>query len=208
MQRLFSHFPSAPHSTGCSSSFQSHLYLSHLHIQLQSSIKRYFWKLEQDFPAGLFHTQSFYYVSNMLFGTLKTDVVYSSETPTTTYQTSESHTSEGHSINFTCMKTSNLWINSLPQTNINTPYNHIAYLPNSVWFWISLTITILARNQRASSSLLAQLIFSTPKMEAIRSSETSADTQPTTWRYIPEDGTLQRNSWLALHSLIVFMLSS
>jgi hypothetical protein len=38
---------------------------------------------------------------------------------------------------------------------------------------------------------LAQLIFSTLKMEAIYSSETSVDTQRTTWRYIPEDGTLQ-----------------
>jgi hypothetical protein len=38
---------------------------------------------------------------------------------------------------------------------------------------------------------LAQLIFSTFKMEAICSSETSVDTQRITRRYIPEDGTLQ-----------------
>jgi hypothetical protein len=37
---------------------------------------------------------------------------------------------------------------------------------------------------------LAQLIFSTLKMEAKCSSETSVDTQRTTRRYIPEDGTL------------------
>jgi hypothetical protein len=39
---------------------------------------------------------------------------------------------------------------------------------------------------------LAELIFSTPKMKAICSSETSVDTQRTTRRYIPEDGTLQK----------------
>jgi hypothetical protein len=33
--------------------------------------------------------------------------------------------------------------------------------------------------------------FSTMKMEAIYSSETSVDTQQTIWPYIPEDGTLQ-----------------
>jgi hypothetical protein len=33
--------------------------------------------------------------------------------------------------------------------------------------------------------------FTILKMEAICSSETPADFQPTTWRYIPEDGTLQ-----------------
>jgi hypothetical protein len=42
--------------------------------------------------------------------------------------------------------------------------------------------------------ILAQLIFSTLKMEAISSSETSVDTQRTTWRYFPEDGTLH-NHW-------------
>jgi hypothetical protein len=38
---------------------------------------------------------------------------------------------------------------------------------------------------------LAQLIFLTLKMEAMCSSETSVDTQQTTWRHIPEAGTLQ-----------------
>jgi hypothetical protein len=37
---------------------------------------------------------------------------------------------------------------------------------------------------------LAKIIFSILKMEAICSSETSVDTQRTTRRYIPEDGTL------------------
>jgi hypothetical protein len=43
-------------------------------------------------------------------------------------------------------------------------------------------------SQPASRCFLAQLIFSTLKMEAIYCSETSADTQRTTWRYIQEDG--------------------
>jgi hypothetical protein len=42
-----------------------------------------------------------------------------------------------------------------------------------------------------SGWFLAQLIFSILKMEAIWSSETSVDTQRTTWRYIPENGTHQ-----------------
>jgi hypothetical protein len=37
---------------------------------------------------------------------------------------------------------------------------------------------------------LAQLIFSTLKMEAICSSETSVDFERITWSYIPEDGTV------------------
>jgi hypothetical protein len=52
---------------------------------------------------------------------------------------------------------------------------------------------IWERNQvesrRQASWFLAQLIFLTLKMEAIYSSETSVDTQLTTRRYIPEDGT-------------------
>jgi hypothetical protein len=40
---------------------------------------------------------------------------------------------------------------------------------------------------------LAKLIFSTLKMEAICSSETSVDTQRTTQRYIPEEGTLHNH---------------
>jgi hypothetical protein len=37
---------------------------------------------------------------------------------------------------------------------------------------------------------MAQLVFSALKMDAICSSERSVDTQRTTQRYIPEDGTL------------------
>jgi hypothetical protein len=40
---------------------------------------------------------------------------------------------------------------------------------------------------------LAELVSSTLKMEAICSSETSVDTQRTTRRYIPEDGTLHNH---------------
>jgi hypothetical protein len=40
---------------------------------------------------------------------------------------------------------------------------------------------------------LAEVIFSTLKMEAICSSETSVDTQLTTRRYFPEDGTLHNH---------------
>jgi hypothetical protein len=43
---------------------------------------------------------------------------------------------------------------------------------------------------RGKQWFLAQLIFSTLKMEVICSSETSIDTQRTTRHYIPEDGTL------------------
>jgi hypothetical protein len=39
----------------------------------------------------------------------------------------------------------------------------------------------------------AETIPSTLKMEAICSSETSGETQRTTWRYIPEDDTIQGN---------------
>jgi hypothetical protein len=39
--------------------------------------------------------------------------------------------------------------------------------------------------------VLAEIISSTLKMEAICSSESSVDTQQTTWRHIPEDDTLQ-----------------
>jgi hypothetical protein len=42
---------------------------------------------------------------------------------------------------------------------------------------------------KISRWFFAQLIFSTLKMEAICSSETSVGIQRTTQRYIPEDGT-------------------
>jgi hypothetical protein len=47
----------------------------------------------------------------------------------------------------------------------------------------------------ASRWFLAKLIFSTLKMEAVCSSETPVDTQRTTRRYSPEDGTLQHTTW-------------
>jgi hypothetical protein len=40
---------------------------------------------------------------------------------------------------------------------------------------------------------LSQLIISAPKMEAISSSETSVNSQRTTWRYIPKGGTLHED---------------
>jgi hypothetical protein len=39
------------------------------------------------------------------------------------------------------------------------------------------------------AGFFAELIYSTLKMEAIYSSETSANTQRTTWHHIPEDDT-------------------
>jgi hypothetical protein len=47
-----------------------------------------------------------------------------------------------------------------------------------------------ARNHLLACWFLAELIFSTLKMKAIFSSETSVDTQLTTRRYIPEVDTL------------------
>jgi hypothetical protein len=53
-----------------------------------------------------------------------------------------------------------------------------------------------ARNNLLARWFLAELISSTLKMEAICSSETSVDTQRTTLRYIPEDGTLYLDVYL------------
>jgi hypothetical protein len=52
----------------------------------------------------------------------------------------------------------------------------------------------------ASRWFLAQIIFSTVKMEAICSSEMSVDTQRTTRRYIPEIGTLHNHRCADLKS--------
>jgi hypothetical protein len=41
---------------------------------------------------------------------------------------------------------------------------------------------------------LAELTSSALKMKAIHVSETSVDTQRTTWRYIPEGGILQKTT--------------
>jgi hypothetical protein len=46
-------------------------------------------------------------------------------------------------------------------------------------------------------TLVSSLAYSsTPKMEAILSSETSVDSQQITRRYIPEDGTLEIDTYL------------
>jgi hypothetical protein len=50
---------------------------------------------------------------------------------------------------------------------------------------------------------LAQFIFSTLKIKAMCSSETSVDTQRTTRRYIPEDGTLHNHRCDNLKSYII-----
>jgi hypothetical protein len=54
---------------------------------------------------------------------------------------------------------------------------------------------------------LAQLIFSTLKMEAICSSETSVGTQRTTRRHIPEDDTLHNRRCGNLKSYVFCLLS-
>jgi hypothetical protein len=56
--------------------------------------------------------------------------------------------------------------------------------------------TIVKPGGKLSRWFLAQLIFSTVKIEAICSSETSVDTQRTTRRYDPEDGTLNVSQYL------------
>jgi hypothetical protein len=62
----------------------------------------------------------------------------------------------------------------------------------STIFWDIAPCSPLSANRRAchllSRRFLAHIIFSTLKMEAICSSETSFDTQRTTRRYRPEDG--------------------
>jgi hypothetical protein len=51
--------------------------------------------------------------------------------------------------------------------------------------------------------LLAEIISSTLKMEAISSSETLVDTQRTTWRYIPEVDTLKKSEGFKIRSTVV-----
>jgi hypothetical protein len=53
-----------------------------------------------------------------------------------------------------------------------------------------------------------QLIFSTLKMEAICSSEMSVDTQRTTRRYIPEDGTLHNHRCENLRKRLIALLAT
>jgi hypothetical protein len=74
----------------------------------------------------------------------------------------------------------------------------------STIFWDITPCSQLKVNRRFGGPLLATCfhagfllgLFSTLKMEAICSSETSVDFQRTTRRYIPEDSTLQTQSYL------------
>jgi hypothetical protein len=70
-------------------------------------------------------------------------------------------------------------------------------------FRVEKSATAEQREQVASSSSLAD--FSTLKIEAIRSSETSVCTR-STWRHIPEDGILHRCKNLKLHITLHFAL--
>jgi hypothetical protein len=63
-------------------------------------------------------------------------------------------------------------------------------------------LSVNRRGHLLSRSFLAELIFSTLKVEAIYSSETSVDTQRTTRLYIPEDGTLHNHRCENLKSYI------
>jgi hypothetical protein len=64
----------------------------------------------------------------------------------------------------------------------------------STIFWDITQCSPLCVNRRFGGSwFLAQLIFSTLKMEAICSSKMSVETQRTTRRYIPEDDTLHNH---------------
>jgi hypothetical protein len=54
--------------------------------------------------------------------------------------------------------------------------------------------------------VLAEIISSTLKMEAMCSSETSVATQQTTWRHIPEDDTLQKLELIEQLELGVFVV--
>jgi hypothetical protein len=58
---------------------------------------------------------------------------------------------------------------------------------------------------KLATCLLAEIISSTLKMEAICPSETSVATQQTTERHIPEDDTLHNHRCENLKSYIVFL---
>jgi hypothetical protein len=71
-----------------------------------------------------------------------------------------------------------------------------AVVMKSIIFWDVTPCSLLSYNRRFGGTpayllVLAEIISSTLKMEAICSSETSVATQQTTWRHIPEDDTLQ-----------------
>jgi hypothetical protein len=82
----------------------------------------------------------------------------------------------------------------------------IGYILKSTIFWYitpcsPLSVNLLAR------WILTELISSTLKMETICSSETSVDTQRTTWRYIPEDGTLHNHRCKNFKSYMLHIIS-
>jgi hypothetical protein len=76
-----------------------------------------------------------------------------------------------------------------------------AVVMKSIIFWDMTPCSLLSCNRRFGGTyrlhsacllVLAEIISSTLKMEAIPSSETSVVTQQTTRRHIPEDDTLQQ----------------
>jgi hypothetical protein len=81
--------------------------------------------------------------------------------------------------------------------------------PSSIFHWPSVSYiysSFLARRlfclPPAYLLVLAEIISSTLKMEAICSSKTRVATQQTTWRHIPEDDTLQILKFLSYASFI------
>jgi hypothetical protein len=80
-----------------------------------------------------------------------------------------------------------------------------------IWFTIDLYVEeyhLLGYNayRLLSRWFLAQLIFSTLKMEAICSSETLVDTLRTPRRYIPGDGTVRNHRCENLKSYTIFVI--
>jgi hypothetical protein len=96
----------------------------------------------------------------------------------------------------TCLDSSPLLVSSLPSTLFHLP-SVSCIIPDFLLADYSVC-HLLAR------WFLAELIFSTLKMEAVCSSETSVDTQRTTQRHIPEDGTLQKMPDLEFSYLVSF----
>jgi hypothetical protein len=76
-------------------------------------------------------------------------------------------------------------------SNFNDIWNDSFIWHCRIWGSHSSVVRWVSNDHLLSRWFLAQLIFSTLKMEAVCSSETSFDTQRTTQRYIPEDSTLQ-----------------
>jgi hypothetical protein len=72
-------------------------------------------------------------------------------------------------------------------------------------FWDVMPCSAVASFPPACLLILAEIISSTLKMEAICSSETSVATQQTTRRHIPEDDTLHNHRCENLKSYIYVM---